>query len=160
MFFRRNSCISFSRRSHACITPNFSLLCCINFWTVLQARWAFSNEMVSSPTVTSSLFAFDRLLSAQHLLRNFLQCERSSRLEALICFKKVRQLDLFVLVYLFLGRYLFLPFPRQEKIHENFLQQFSIIWLRLILLFAKLALCEAVSNCRLADLLPNTPDNV
>ena len=54
MFFRRISCISFSRRSHACITPNFSLLCYINFRTVLHARWAFSNEMVSSSTVTSS----------------------------------------------------------------------------------------------------------
>ena len=54
MFFWRISCISFSRKSHTCITPNFSLFCCINFRTVLHARWAFSNEMVSSSTVTSS----------------------------------------------------------------------------------------------------------
>ena len=62
------------------------------------------------------IFAFDRLHSAQHLLRNVLQCERSSRLDALIRFKKVRQLDLFVLVYPFLGR---------KSLPD--LQQFSII---------------------------------
>ena len=148
MFFWRISCISFSRRSHACIIPNFSLLCCINFRTVLHARWAFSNKMVSSSTVSSSSSSLSTgFLSAQHLL--VLHCERSSRLEVLIRFKKVRQLDLFVLVYLFLGRK---SFPD--------LQQFSIIWLRLILLFAKLGLCEAVSNRRLADLLLSTPKNV
>ena len=37
-----------------------------------------------------NIFAFDRLLSAQHLLRNVLRCKRSSRLEALIRFKEVR----------------------------------------------------------------------
>ena len=95
------------------------------------------------------IFAFDWLLSAQHLLHNVLQCERSFRLNALIRFKKVTQLDIFVLVYLFLGRK---SFPD--------LQQFSIIWLKLILLFAKLSLCEAVSNRRLADLLSSTPNNV
>ena len=150
MFFRRILCISFSWRSYACITPNFSLLCGINFQTVLHACWAFLNEMISSSAVTSFIiFAFDRLLSAQHLLRNVIQCERSSRLEVLICLKKVRQLNLFVLVRLFLSRK---SFPD--------LQQFGIIWLRLIFLFAKLGLCEAVSNRRLTDLLPSTPDNM
>ena len=65
MFFRRISCISSSKRLHACITPNFPLLCCMNFRTVLHARWGFSNEMFSSLIVTVS-----SLLSTGSLLLN------------------------------------------------------------------------------------------
>ena len=65
MFFRRILCISSSNLSHTCIRPNFPLLCCINFRTVLHARWAFLNKMISSSTVTSSFS-----LSASSLLPN------------------------------------------------------------------------------------------
>ena len=95
------------------------------------------------------IFAFHRLLAAQHLVRNILQCERSSSLEALIGFEQVRQLYLLVLVHLFLGKQ---SFPD--------LKQLSIIRLSLVFLFNKLRLRETVSDRRLADLLPSTLDNV
>ncbi|KII60794.1 hypothetical protein RF11_10838 [Thelohanellus kitauei] len=48
------------------------------------------------------IFTFNRLLTEQHLLRNFVQCERSASREALVGFEKVRQLDLSVLMHLLL----------------------------------------------------------
>ena len=65
MFFQHILCISSSNRLHACITPNFPLLCCMNFQMVLHAHWAFLNEMISSSTITSSF-----LLSTGSLLPN------------------------------------------------------------------------------------------
>ena len=65
MLFRQISCILSSKRLHACIIPNFLLLCCMNFRRVLHACWAFLNEMISSSTVTSSFS-----LSTSSLLSN------------------------------------------------------------------------------------------
>lgn len=66
IFFRQ---ISLSSRLHACIRPGFSLLCCQNFWTVLQTSWASWNGTISSSDSYFVIFAFNRLRTEQHLLQ-------------------------------------------------------------------------------------------
>ncbi|KII61665.1 hypothetical protein RF11_08577 [Thelohanellus kitauei] len=95
------------------------------------------------------IFAFNWLLTTQHLLRNFLQSERPASCEALVGFEKVIQLDLPVLMHLLLGRQIFPD-----------LNQLPILCLSLDLLFNEFGIRETVTDRRFTDLLPSTSCDV
>ncbi|KII61698.1 hypothetical protein RF11_09357 [Thelohanellus kitauei] len=90
------------------------------------------------------IFAFHRLHTAQYLLRNFLQYERPSSLEALVAFENVRSLNLFVLAHIFINGQSF-----------SDLDQLHIQCLSLDLQFNEFGCLETVSGRQLVDLLPS-----
>ena len=49
-------------RLHACITPNFLLLCCVNFRNVLYAHWPSTNKTISFSVVILSSSGSTRFL--------------------------------------------------------------------------------------------------